>query len=69
MTRRQREEYRLDTFAEREHLRDIAQTVPCPDPGCEQPIGSPCINRVGEPLRRMDHPNRLRNAQRAREHQ
>jgi len=41
-------------------------TVPCPDPGCEQPIGSPCIRRDGEVLTGPPaHGNRLRDADRA----
>lgn len=49
--------------AERLMLRELAQTVPCPD--CGQPAGEPCVNRVGEPLRKADHGNRLRDAERA----
>lgn len=39
--------------------RDLAQRVPCPDPGCEAPPGAPCLRRDGVPLEHMDHPRRL----------
>ncbi|TCO64928.1 hypothetical protein EV192_101712 [Actinocrispum wychmicini] len=69
MTPRQREEYRLSTYAEREQLREIAQTVPCPEPplGCGRPADEPCVNRIGEPLKHMDHTSRLRRAQAAKD--
>jgi hypothetical protein len=61
MARTKREqEWALDSFAEREHLREIAQTLDCHE--CAQPVGKPCVNRVGEPLGRADHTSRLNRA-------
>jgi hypothetical protein len=45
--------------------RDHSMTVPCPDPGCEQPVGRPCMRRDGEVLTGpAAHGNRLRDADR-----
>jgi hypothetical protein len=45
---------------------DLALTVACPDPRCEQPAGSPCIRDGGEVLIGPPaHGNRIRNADRA----
>jgi hypothetical protein len=46
--------------------RDLALTVPCPDPRCAQPAGSLCIRDGGELLVGPPaHANRLRDASRA----
>lgn len=46
--------------------RDLAMTVPCPDPGCRQAVGSPCVRDGGEVLTGPPaHGNRLRDADRA----
>ncbi|MCE7008749.1 hypothetical protein LWC34_38950 [Kibdelosporangium philippinense] len=71
MTRRTKreEEWVLEGLEQRESLRAAAQTVDCPAPpfGCQQPTGKPCVNRVGEPLRHMDHASRLTRAQAAKD--
>ncbi|MGO1049804.1 zinc finger domain-containing protein [Crossiella sp. CA198] len=46
-------------FPGRHGYRDLAQRVPCPDPGCEAPPGAPCLRRDGVPMEHMDHPRRL----------
>jgi len=46
-------------FPGRTAHRDLAQRVPCPDPGCEAPAGTPCQRRDGVPMEHMDHPRRL----------
>lgn len=52
---------RLEAFAEREMLRELAQTVRCRD--CEVPAGERCVNAVGEPLAKVDHASRLKDAE------
>lgn len=61
---KQQQQWALDDLEERESLRATAQTVDCPPPpfGCEQPAGQPCRNRVGEPLKKIDHPHRRNRA-------
>ena len=54
-------EQSLAWWAERAH----SMTVSCPDPGCEQPVDSPCVGRDGEVLQGPPgHGNRIRNADR-----
>lgn len=71
MTRRTPiQEWKLDRLADRIHLRELAQEVPCEY--CHAPAGRPCVylggRWQGQPLELMDHTCRLTAARRQRAH-
>lgn len=64
MTRTRVQNWKLDRLADRISLRELAQEVECQD--CGAAIGDPCVHPDGVPLAKVDHPRRIRKAERAR---